>query len=102
MAQAIASDASGAAGQAEFRVAPRAGEQHVSVRLEEALSPGQCAAAPFVSGARVTHSAWGEGVVQSVGDRSLTVLFDAVGYKTLAIATVRERGLLQASRAKDL
>jgi len=40
--------------------------------------------------------------VQSVGDRSLTVLFDAVGYKTLAIATVRERGLLQASRAEDL
>jgi ATP-dependent DNA helicase RecQ len=50
---------------------------------------------PFQIGARVVHVAWGEGVVQSADPNSLTVLFDAAGYKTLAVATIQERGLLK-------
>ena len=52
---------------------------------------------PFVVGARVAHHEWGEGVVQRYErDRAVVVLFDEVGYKTLALDDVRERGLLDA------
>ena len=50
---------------------------------------------PFAVGARVRHGSWGEGVVQRYDDSSVFVLFDDVGYKTLAIAVVVERGLLE-------
>jgi ATP-dependent DNA helicase RecQ len=43
----------------------------------------------------VAHEQWGEGVVQRYDDDAVVVLFDAVGYKTLALAVVRERGLLR-------
>ena len=49
---------------------------------------------PFAVGARVSHGEWGEGVVQRYADDALVVLFDAVGYKTLALAVVVERALL--------
>jgi ATP-dependent DNA helicase RecQ len=51
---------------------------------------------PFALGARVAHPEWGEGVVQRYEqDRAVVVLFDDVGYKTLALDVVRERGLLE-------
>jgi ATP-dependent DNA helicase RecQ len=49
---------------------------------------------PFPIGTRVAHPQWGEGVVQRYEDASLVVLFDEVGYKTLALEVVRERELL--------
>jgi ATP-dependent DNA helicase RecQ len=49
---------------------------------------------PFAVGARVAHGDWGEGVVQRYDDGSVVVLFDEVGYKTLALEVIRERGLL--------
>jgi ATP-dependent DNA helicase RecQ len=49
---------------------------------------------PFAVGARVAHDQWGEGVVQRYDDDAVVVLFDDVGYKTLALGVVRERGLL--------
>src|SRR3954453_19156382 len=52
--------------------------------------------APFPVGARVAHGQWGEGVVQRYDDDALVVLFDEAGYKTLALAVVRERDLLTA------
>jgi ATP-dependent DNA helicase RecQ len=53
---------------------------------------------PFAVGARVTHPEWGEGMVQRYdGDRAVVVLFDEVGYKTLALEVVLERGLLEAA-----
>ena len=53
------------------------------------------AESPFSVGGAVTHRAWGRGqVMRYEGDR-VVVLFDDVGYKTLAIATVLERGLLE-------
>ena len=51
---------------------------------------------PFAVGARVAHAEWGEGVVQrNERDRTLVVLFDEVGYKTLALDVVVERDLLE-------
>ncbi len=51
--------------------------------------------APFAVGARVAHGDWGEGVIQRYDDGSVVVLFDEVGYKTLALEVIRERGLLE-------
>ncbi|MEA2322063.1 MAG: ATP-dependent helicase RecQ [Solirubrobacteraceae bacterium] len=51
---------------------------------------------PFALGARVAHPEWGEGVVQRYDeDRAVVVLFEDVGYKTLALDVVLERGLLE-------
>ena len=49
---------------------------------------------PFAVGARVAHDEWGEGVVQRYEEDAVVVLFDEVGYKTLALDVVLERGLL--------
>jgi len=49
----------------------------------------------FAVGARVEHPDWGEGTVQSADGETLTVVFDSVGYKTLALGVVSERGLLE-------
>jgi ATP-dependent DNA helicase RecQ len=50
---------------------------------------------PFAVGSRVAHGQWGEGVVQRYDDDAVVVLFDEVGYKTLALAVIRDRGLLE-------
>ncbi|MFF7362048.1 RecQ family ATP-dependent DNA helicase [Streptomyces sp. NPDC008125] len=49
---------------------------------------------PYRPGTRVRHQHWGEGSVMSEEDRSLTVLFQTVGYRTLSLEVVREQGLL--------
>jgi ATP-dependent DNA helicase RecQ len=60
------------------------------------VAAGQNGDDPFALGARVAHPEWGEGVVQRYDDdRAVVVLFDEVGYKTLALEVVRERGLLE-------
>jgi ATP-dependent DNA helicase RecQ len=63
-------------------------------RAEAAAPPDEV---PFPVGARVAHGEWGEGVVQRYDDVALVVLFDDVGYKTLALEVVVERGLLRAA-----
>jgi ATP-dependent DNA helicase RecQ len=74
--------------------APLGNERRVAVNPDEELpAPVE---APFQAGERVEHASWGAGVVHSVAADSLTVLFDVAGYKTLALATVQERGLLTA------
>jgi ATP-dependent DNA helicase RecQ len=50
---------------------------------------------PFAVGSRVAHPSWGAGVVQRYDEGAMVVLFDDVGYKTLALEVVRERGLLE-------
>jgi ATP-dependent DNA helicase RecQ len=50
----------------------------------------------FRVGRAVRHATWGDGVVTASGDSELTALFEEVGYKTLALQVVRERGLLEA------
>jgi ATP-dependent DNA helicase RecQ len=51
--------------------------------------------APFPVETPVQHREWGAGVVMRVEDDRLVVLFDEVGYKTLATAAVTENGLLR-------
>ncbi|WP_354700857.1 hypothetical protein DSM112329_01149 [Paraconexibacter sp. AEG42_29] len=46
------------------------------------------ATAGFTTGDRVQHNAWGHGQVGHVDDDRLTVVFDTVGYKTLAAEVV--------------
>ncbi len=53
----------------------------------------------FPRGSSVRHSKWGHGVVMSIGQNQLTVLFDDVGYKTLSRPAVHERNLLAPDRA---
>ena len=52
-------------------------------------------ASPFTVGERVEHPEWGVGTVGQVEDEAVTVVFDTVGYKTLGLAIVEERGLLE-------
>ena len=49
---------------------------------------------PFAVGQRVEHDEWGPGTVGQIEGGQLTVVFDAVGYKTLGLDLVVERGLL--------
>jgi ATP-dependent DNA helicase RecQ len=51
---------------------------------------------PFVLETRVRHDSWGEGVVQRYERDKVVVLFDEVGWKTLDVDLVVERGLLEA------
>ena len=44
----------------------------------------------------VRHAEWGRGVVMTVEEDKLTVLFDDVGYRTLSLPVVREQELLRS------
>jgi len=49
---------------------------------------------PFPLSSAVVHVQWGEGQVMRYEGETMVVLFATVGYRTLDIATVLERGLL--------
>ena len=53
------------------------------------------AQAPYPVQARVRHAEFGAGMVTDVEDDRLTVLFDDVGYRTLAADLVADGGLLE-------
>jgi ATP-dependent DNA helicase RecQ len=53
--------------------------------------------APFPEQTRVRHASWGDGLVLRHEGDSIVVLFDDVGYKTLALDVVIEKGLLTAT-----
>jgi ATP-dependent DNA helicase RecQ len=53
-------------------------------------------ATPFPPETAVEHAEWGPGMVMRVEDDRIVVLFEEVGYKTLALAAVTEGGLLHA------
>ncbi|HEU5015951.1 MAG TPA: ATP-dependent DNA helicase RecQ [Roseiflexaceae bacterium] len=50
---------------------------------------------PFPLSSRVTHEAWGGGTVIRYEGEKLVVLFDDVGYKSLALDLVQENDLLK-------
>lgn len=52
------------------------------------------AGVPFPTGSAVEHAEWGLGSVSAVEGDRLTVFFEEQGYKTLALDTVIENGLL--------
>jgi ATP-dependent DNA helicase RecQ len=49
---------------------------------------------PFRRGSTVEHREWGRGLVMSLEQDRLTVLFEETGYKTLGLAAVEEHHLL--------
>ena len=51
---------------------------------------------PYQLQSRVRHSEWGEGVVMRYEGDRIVVLFEEVGYKTLLLRAVADRGLLEA------
>jgi ATP-dependent DNA helicase RecQ len=55
----------------------------------------QAEASAFAVGQRVRHPRFGEGVVEGVEGRRLTVLFDEAGYRTLAADVAEREGLLE-------
>jgi ATP-dependent DNA helicase RecQ len=64
---------------------------------EEGRADAQPEDVPFAVGSRVAHPQWGEGIVQRYDDDAVVVLFDEVGYKTLALAVIRDRGILEGA-----
>jgi ATP-dependent DNA helicase RecQ len=50
-------------------------------------------------GARVEHPEWGTGTIGRREGEQVTVVFDTVGYKTLALDIVREKDLLRPADA---
>jgi ATP-dependent DNA helicase RecQ len=52
---------------------------------------------PYPLNSRVAHREWGDGTVMRYEGDKITVLFDAVGYKSLAVPIVLGRGLLAAA-----
>jgi ATP-dependent DNA helicase RecQ len=54
---------------------------------------------PFPPETAVVHTAWGPGMVMRVEDDRLVVLFEEVGYKTLALEAVEANDLLQVRNA---
>ena len=50
---------------------------------------------PFPINSRVVHKTWGEGMVLRYEGDKMVVLFDSVGYKSLAVDIVTERHLLE-------
>jgi ATP-dependent DNA helicase RecQ len=52
---------------------------------------------PFEVGATVTHGEWGPGEVQRYDGDRVVVLFESVGYRTLDLELVEEKGLLQTA-----
>ncbi len=52
---------------------------------------------PFPLGSRVVHASFGEGQVVRYEDRKVVVLFDDVGYQSLALDVVQENELLRAA-----
>jgi ATP-dependent DNA helicase RecQ len=63
--------------------------------LSHPAGPVERADGPLSVGDAVRHASWGDGLVERVTPDSVTVLFDAVGFKTLDLALVVERGLLE-------
>jgi ATP-dependent DNA helicase RecQ len=54
---------------------------------------------PFSINAGVRHREWGHGVVMSIEQDRLTVLFERVGYKTLAREAIEQHDLLTSDGA---
>jgi ATP-dependent DNA helicase RecQ len=61
------------------------------------VAPETDAQRPFEIGTTVTHSEWGEGEVQRYDANRVVVLFESVGYRTLDLELVEEKGLLEAA-----
>ncbi|UDY25309.1 RecQ family ATP-dependent DNA helicase [Nocardioides sp. Kera G14] len=68
-------------------------------RSGTAPDPVAGADGPYAVQSRVRHDEFGEGVVTDVEEDRITVLFDEVGYRTLALEVIDEQELLEPVRA---
>jgi ATP-dependent DNA helicase RecQ len=75
------------------RYEPPCGNCDVCDEKGDAVRVNQ-SAGPFRVGDRITHRSWGAGTVGQIEEDQITVTFDSVGYKTLNLDLVLERGLL--------
>jgi ATP-dependent DNA helicase RecQ len=75
------------------RYEPPCGNCDVCDEKGDAVRVNQ-SAGPFRVGDRITHRSWGAGTVGQIEEDQITVTFDSVGYKTLGLDLVLERGLL--------
>lgn len=66
--------------------------------INEAEISEDAADLPFPVGSGVAHKDWGDGQVMRYDGDNIVVLFDTVGYKTLALAFVTEKRLLQPAK----
>jgi ATP-dependent DNA helicase RecQ len=80
-----------AAEQAETKAAGRSAAD-VDLALDEV---------PFQLGDPVVHGTFGRGEVARVEGDRLIVRFEDVGYRTLALEAIRERGLLNPAPAES-
>ncbi|MCQ1950722.1 RecQ family ATP-dependent DNA helicase [Arthrobacter sp. zg-Y859] len=72
-----------------------AAEADIPVEELQVLAAAEAPNLPFPLQSTVTHSEWGPGVVMSYEEETVTVLFEAEGYKTLSIDLVLEKELLK-------
>lgn len=64
-------------------------------RCEEGLAvPTELDSQPFPVNSKVRHKTWGSGTVMRYEGDKMVILFDNMGYKTLAVDFVIERGIL--------
>ena len=64
----------------------------------ESLAELEAGELEFLLNSRVAHAQWGGGVVFGYDDGRVTVLFDAVGYKSLGLDLIAEGRLLEPER----
>jgi ATP-dependent DNA helicase RecQ len=82
-----------ACGNCDNCLAPKEQRERVAQSRKEekaAVSSG-----PFAAKSRVVHKELGKGVVEGYEGDKIVVLFDGAGRKTLSLAFVQERGLLE-------
>jgi ATP-dependent DNA helicase RecQ len=60
-----------------------------------AEAPADAADLPYPPGTAVRHATFGDGVVEGVEGRRLTILFDQAGYRTLAADVADREGLIE-------
>ncbi|MGW7051522.1 RecQ family ATP-dependent DNA helicase [Streptomyces sp. NPDC054887] len=62
--------------------------------VDDAPEPAHPEAASYPPGARISHREWGDGTVMSEEGDRITVLFESMGYRTLSLAAITDKGLL--------
>lgn len=76
------------------RAGTRTGASASAVRVAETVVRPAADDHAYLPGVRVRHDRWGQGEVMSEGDGKITILFESVGYRTLSLAVVTEKQLL--------
>lgn len=63
--------------------------------MERVKAAAKKSEGPFAAKSRVLHKEWGKGIVEGSEGDKITILFDEVGRKTLALEVVGKEHLLE-------